>query len=108
MELSGEKQKKLAAKNVQPQSVTLGVRPSHITLSDGADVLRAKVDVSEMMGSEVHLHANAMGRDVVIIVPTMDLNGNHKETFAQGAEVQFTFAGSVCHLFDGEGKNLEA
>ena len=108
VELSGEKQKKLAAKNVQPQSVTLGVRPSHITLSDGADVLRAKVDVSEMMGSEVHLHANAMGRDVVIIVPTMDLNGNHKETFAQGAEVKFTFAGSVCHLFDGEGKNLEA
>ena len=108
VELSGEKQKKLAAKNIQPQSVTLGVRPSHITLSDGADVLRAKVDVSEMMGSEVHLHANAMGRDVVIIVPTMDLNGNHKETFAQGAEVQFTFAGSVCHLFDGEGKNLEA
>ncbi len=106
--LSEEKQKKLAAKNVQPQSVTLGVRPSHITLSEGANTISAKVEVSEMMGSEVHLHANAQGRDVVIIVPTMDLSGNHRETFGIGAEIKFTFSGSVCHLFDSNGENLEA
>ena len=46
-------------------------------------------------------------RDVVIIVPTMDLQGNYKDTFARGAEVRFNFSGSVCHLFDSEGKNLE-
>ena len=107
VELSAEKQAALSAKNVQPQSVTLGVRPSHITLADGTNALTATVDVSEMMGSEVHLHANSMGRDVVIIVPTMDLNGNHMETFGRGAEIKFTFAGSVCHVFDSEGKNLE-
>ncbi len=59
------------------------------------------------MGSEVHLHANTMGRDIVIIVSTMDLHGNHKETFGLGAEIRFTFSGSVCHLFDSSGKNLE-
>ncbi len=107
VELSDEKQKALAANNAQPQSITLGVRPSHIVLSQGENTLSAKVDVSEMMGSEVYLHTNAMGRDVVIIVPTMDLQGNHKDTFAQGAEVRFTFSGSVCHLFDSEGRNLE-
>ena len=107
VELSGEKQKALLANNTQPQSITLGVRPSHIVLSQGENTLSAKVDVSEMMGSEVYLHINAMGRDVVIIVPTMDLQGNHKDTFAQGAEVRFTFSGSVCHLFDSEGRNLE-
>ena len=107
VELSPEKQKALAAKNVGSQSVTLGVRPSHITLAQGENALTATVDVSEMMGSEVYLHTNAMGRDVVIIVPTMDLQGNHKDTFARGAEVRFTFSGSVCHLFDSEGRNLE-
>ncbi len=107
VELSPEKQAALSAKNVEPQPITLGVRPSHITLGEGENTLSATVDVSEMMGSEVHLHANAMGRDVVIIVPTMDLQGNHMETFGRGAEIKFTFAGSVCHVFDSEGKNLE-
>ncbi|MCI8803904.1 MAG: sn-glycerol-3-phosphate ABC transporter ATP-binding protein UgpC [Oscillibacter sp.] len=107
VELSPEKQKNLAAKNAGSQAITLGVRPSHIVLSQGENTLSARVEVSEMMGSEVYLHTNTMGRDVVIIVPTMDLQGNHKDTFGQGAEVRFTFSGSVCHLFDGEGRNLE-
>jgi len=107
VDLSKEKQQAMAAKGVQPQAITLGVRPSHIVLAQGGNALTATVDVSEMMGSEVYLHTNAMGRDVVIIVPTMDLQGNHKDTFARGAEVKFTFAGNVCHLFGGDGKNLE-
>ncbi len=106
--LSEEKQKKLAAKDVAPQNITLGVRPSHITLSSGPNTLTATVDVSEMMGSEIYLHTSVLGRDVVIIVPTMDLNGNYKETFSRGATVQFSFSGSVCHVFDSEGRNLEA
>ena len=107
IELSEEKQKALAAKNVPAQDITLGVRPSHITLGDGPKTIAATVDVSERMGSEVHLHTNALGRDVVIIVPTMDLSGNHKETFARGAQIKFTFSGNVCHVFDKDGKNLE-
>ena len=71
------------------------------------NAITAKVDVSEMMGSEVHLHVNADGKDVVIIVPTMDLEGDTKSTFAYGAEIKFTFAGHVCHVFDKDGKNLE-
>lgn len=69
-------------------------------MSQGENTLTATVDVSAIMGSKVW-------RDVVIIVPTMDLQGNHKDTFAQGAQVRFTFSGSVCHLFDSEGRNLE-
>ena len=107
VELSEEKQAKLAAKDVQPQDITLGVRPDHIILNDGSNAMEATVDVSEMMGSEVHLHVNAGGKDVVIIVPTMDLSGNHKETFGYGAKLHFTFGGNVCHVFDTEGRNLE-
>ncbi len=105
VELSDAKQKALAAKNVPSQDITLGVRPSHVALADNG--ISATVDVSEMMGSEVHLHANANGKDVVIIVPTVDLSGNHKETFGYGAKINFTFSGNVCHVFDKDGKNLE-
>ncbi len=104
VELSEEKQKNLAAKNVAEQAITLGVRPNHIVLGDAAKCIKAKVDVSEMMGSEVHLHANANGKDVVIIVPTMDLDSAQ---FGYGAEIHFTFGGNVCHVFDLDGKNLE-
>jgi len=107
VELSEAKQKALAAKNVASQDITLGVRPSHVTLGGGANAITATVDVSEMMGSEVHLHANANGKDVVIIVPTVDLSGNHMETFSYGTKIQFTFGGNVCHVFDKDGKNLE-
>ena len=107
VELSEAKQKALAAKNVSSQDITLGVRPSHVSLSDGGSTIAATVDVSEMMGSEVHLHANASGKDVVIIVPTVDLSGNHMETFRYGAKIGFTFSGNVCHVFDKDGKNLE-
>ena len=60
-----------------------------------------------MMGSAVHLHATAEGRDVVIIVPTMDVLGNYVDSFSHGSEIRLTFGGSVCHLFDKEGRNLE-
>ena len=104
VELSEDKQKNLAAKNVADQDITLGVRPNHIVLGDAAKCIKAKVDVSEMMGSEVHLHANANGKDVVIIVPTMDLDNAQ---FGYGSEIHFTFGGNVCHVFDQDGKNLE-
>jgi len=105
VELSAAKQANLAAKGVSAQKITLGVRPPHIALAKSADnAVKAIVDVSEMMGSEVHLHVNANGKDVVIIVPTLDLGG---ASYSYGSELYFTFTGDVCHVFDAEGKNLE-
>ncbi len=107
VELSQEKQQNLAAKNVQPQQITLGVRPNHISLCPAGQGLTATMDVSEMMGGEVHLHVTCAGRDVVIVVPTMDLQGDRTELFARGTQINFTFNGSVCHLFGEDEKNLE-
>ena len=102
VELSEEKQARLAANNVEPQEVTLGVRPEHTTLGDTGIV--AKVDVSEMMGSSVHLHVTAEGRDVIIIVPTLEMKGNH----GIGDTVHFNFEGNVAHVFSKETeRNLE-
>ena len=107
VELSEEKQAKLAANNVAAQAITLGVRPEHISLADAG--VPASIDVSEMMGSSVHLHVNANGKDVVIVVSTMNMTGAEVAALSMGAAVNFAFGGNVCHVFNKEtGINLEA
>ena len=107
VELSEEKQANLAKNNVEPQQIVLGVRPEHISL--GATGIDAKVDVSELMGSTIHLHVTAMGRDVVLVVSTMDMTGAEVSALSTGANVKFNFPGHVCHVFSKETKiNLEA
>ena len=105
--LSDEKQAKLAANNVAEQEITLGVRPEHITLSnDGVD---AKIDVSEMMGSSVHLHVESVGQDVIIVVNTMDMTHEEVAALSMGKTIKFTYGGNNCHVFGKEsGINLEA
>ena len=58
VELSEDKQERLNAKNVAEQDVTLGVRPDHIMLC--ADGIKGHVEVSELMGSSVHLHISTV------------------------------------------------
>ena len=108
--LSEEKQEKLSANNVEPQAIVLGVRPEHITLTGDTDkMVQGTVDVTEMMGSAVHVHATACGRDTIIIVQTMDLADNQKDMLKIGAAMAFTFGGDVAHVFDPKtGNNLEA
>ena len=106
-ELSVEKQVALAANNVEEQEIVLGVRPEHIELARSG--ITGKVDVSEMMGSSVHLHVNAIDRDVVMVVSTMNMTGAEIAALANGNPVTFNFAGHVCHVFNKEtGINLEA
>ena len=98
VELSEEKQQRLAAKDVAEQDVVLGVRPDHIMLC--ADGVKGKVDVSEMMGSEVHLHVTAGEKDVVLRIPTTDLPAEYRGGIPYGSEVHFTFRPELIHLFD--------
>ncbi len=106
--LSDEKQANLKKNNVKTGAVTLGVRPEHLLLTgDPASMISGKVDVSEMMGSAVHLHSSACGTDTIIIVPTAELEDAN--AYSIGSPVSFTFSGSTAHLFDSEtGLNLEA
>ena len=102
VELDPEKEQRLRNNNVQSQPVTLGVRPEHTNIAQ--EGINATVDVSEMMGSSVHLHLSAQGKDVIVIVPTIDL----KDNFRQGDIVRFSFNGNVAHVFSKENdKNLE-
>ena len=101
-ELAPEKEERLLNNDVQSQPVTLGVRPEHTDVSDTG--VAATVEVAEMMGSSVHLHVNADGHDVIIIVPTVDMKGNYE----MGDTVHFSFTGKVAHVFSKEtDRNLE-
>ena len=107
VELSADKQEALAANNVAEQDIVLGVRPEHITL-EGTGI-EGTVDVSELMGSSVHLHVTSMDRDVVMVVSTMNMTAAEVNALSHGNKVTYNFPGHVCHVFSKEtGINLEA
>ena len=104
--LSEEKQANLAERNTAPQKVIVGARPEHITLDEKpGSMISGVVDVTEMMGSSVHLHINVDGKDCIIIAPRLDLDEGNLDV---GTTVRFTFAPNAVHVFDPESeKNLE-
>ena len=107
VELSEEKQAALAANNVEEQEITLGVRPEHIALVDAG--VESVIDVHELMGSSVHLHVNVNGKDVIVIVSTMNMTGAEVDALKSGVKVNIGFPGNVCHVFSkATGINLEA
>ena len=109
VELSREKQERLLAGNAESQDVVLGVRPEHMIITREDNAVPAAVDVSEMMGSAVHIHVSACGRDVIIIVPVSEDEEEARKAVPQmGTPVRFTFHGSAAHVFNREtGVNLE-
>jgi len=100
-ELPQNKQEVLKGMSSVPEDVLAGVRPVNISLSDTG--IAATIDVSELMGSELHLHVNSNGKDVVIVVPTDNdnvqfMNGNH-------SEIHYSFNPELIHIFDKETEN---
>ncbi|MBR4019455.1 MAG: TOBE domain-containing protein, partial [Clostridia bacterium] len=102
VQLPEDKQAALREKGAEPCDIIMGIRPEHVTLCENAAEanITGTVDVSEMMGSSVHLHVDANGKDVVVIIPTIDLTGELQNGFAYGSPVSFTFGGNVIHMFD--------
>ena len=108
VELSEEKQKNLREQGVEPQQVTLGIRPEHVELAPKQSAgLKGRIEVAEMMGSAVHLHVNACGKEGIIIVQTVDLPGIELSELSIGNEISFIFSGKLVHLFGKDGHNLE-
>ena len=108
LELSPEKQEEFTEKEIPAQPVKLGIRPEHITLcskNTEAPHIKATVDVSEMMGSSIHLHVNADGKDVVLVLQTVDLPAEYRMGFTYGDEIYFTFNTNLIHLFNVETTN---
>ena len=106
--LPEEKQAALALNNVEEQDVTIGLRPEHIVLTEDEGV-SAVISVHELMGSSVHLHVKFEGKDVIIVVNTMNMTGADIAKLSSGTTIKFDFGGNNCHVFSKEtGINLEA
>ncbi|MBQ9268341.1 MAG: sn-glycerol-3-phosphate ABC transporter ATP-binding protein UgpC [Oscillospiraceae bacterium] len=81
--------------------VVCGIRPCHVTVGEGE--LTAKVEVNEMLGSEVNLHTVCDGDEVIMVIPTMNLNVD----VSMGTEIKFSTQPRLIQLFDKEtGNNL--
>ena len=107
--LSAEKCVRLKAGEVQGGEVTLGVRPEHITLTEGENAVSGTVDLVEMMGSSVNIHVDSPVGSVMIVAPVTedDVSGG-PAALCHGEEIRFTFRGGAAHVFDREtGRNLE-
>ena len=104
IEVDGETGENLAAKAVDSRSVVLGVRPEHIALSQpGPHAIPCTIIVNEMMGSELHIHAETEdGAQLVVRVPTLGLRRQERAELVNGAKIHVSFPGEVMHLFDPE------
>ncbi len=100
-ELDLFQQKALKQNGQQPCDIVAGIRPQHITVGQGE--LTATIEVNEMLGSEVNLHARSEQDEVVMVIPTVDL----KVDVSAGSKVNFTAQPKLIQLFDKEtGNNL--
>ncbi|MBR3250085.1 MAG: ABC transporter ATP-binding protein [Erysipelotrichaceae bacterium] len=93
-------QKGLKEKDQSETTVIVGVRPVHIEMAE--EGFSGNIEVSEMMGSEVHLHINLNGEDIVAVIPTANLD---LEKVSLGKEFTFNFNPSLIHVFDAESEN---
>ena len=98
-ELDEFQQKALKSRDQKPCEIICGIRPQHIAVGEGE--LSATVEVSELLGTEFNLHARSGDDEVVMVIPTMDLNTD----VSMGAKINFTVQPKLIQLFDKETKN---
>ena len=99
--LSDFQQKALKSKNQQPTDIVAGIRPQHISVGSGK--LSAKVEVSEMMGTEYNIHAVSGDDTIVMVIPTIGLGAD----VSMGKTIEFDVAPELIQLFDEQtGNNL--
>ncbi len=92
--LSDFQQKALKQNAQGPCDIVAGIRPQHVTVGEGE--LTATIEVSEMMGSEYNIHARSGDDEVVMVVPTVDLDAD----VSMGATIKFTTKPELIQLFD--------
>ena len=95
----------LTEKGVGSQEITLGVRPEHtsVLFDNRENAIECRIDVNEMMGSELHLHLSSPNDDKIIVrLPTVDLTKEQRASLTYGNKLYITFPAKVMHLFDPE------
>ena len=92
-----------------PTEVVLGVRPENLIVdASGYKGIRASIKVTEMMGSELHIHAECVdGKKIILKVQIADLTDEEQQRMLERKEVLFTIRERTINLFDkADGRNL--
>ena len=93
-----------------PEQITLGVRPENLILTeDGApNSIEARIRVTEMMGSEIHIHADCEnGKSVILRVPVADMDDAAQSALLSRKTISFVLRERTVCLFDpDDGTNL--
>ncbi len=103
MPVTGKKGERLREKGISADEILLGVRPEHFVLAaEGAEgAIPCRIEVNEMMGSELHLHVAAENGDRLIVrVPTVSLDDETRHSLVSGRTVYVTFRSKAMHFFD--------
>ncbi len=104
VELPLAKQVRLTMNEIQPQNITLGVRPEHMVVAKTAAAFPATVELTELMGSNIHVHIKFYDEDATIVVQD---DGQSGMDFAPGQAIAFAITEENMILFDENGNNLE-
>jgi len=92
MKLPESKHKNLAA--YEGKEVVFGIRPEDIAVSkEGQESVEMKIDLVELMGSEMYLHCDLAGNKLTFRTPVID--GLKAEN-----TLSLTFNGQKIHIFD--------
>ena len=90
----------LREKGIGSQKIILGVRPEHIERATVGGIACA-IQVNEMMGSELHIHATVENGDKLIIrIPTVNLTTEERNAMTRGNTLNIDFKSKVIHMFD--------
>lgn len=91
------------AKNVKDAKldVTMGVRPEQIKICKPSDAgaVTGQIEVTELMGSTVHVHVTTPDGNFVLVIPANDLEGEGG-TLAASDSISFKLDAETIHVFD--------
>ena len=105
MEVTGKKAEQLREKQVDSCDIVLGIRPEHVSLAaqGASDAIPCTLKVNEMMGSELHLHADtSTGDEFIVRVPTDTLGAEQRRALVTGSTIHITFESDLMHFFSAE------
>lgn len=107
IELPADKQKDLKNAGAAEQDIRIGIRPDHVRMhmSEEPFSIPARVDVTELMGTTIHMHVRIDGEDAVVILPTLQMSSVQRESLRYGSQIYVSFDGSVIHMFSRETEN---
>jgi multiple sugar transport system ATP-binding protein len=81
-------------------SITLGIRPQHISIGGDGEGIAAKISMVEALGSETIVHTDVAGQKLLVVA-----QGQHN--LRPGSDIRLSVSAAPLHLFNEKGLRLE-